>query len=174
MPYRNASFDAASSDTGLPMPTLLALLREAWPKIWYLWSGAVLLAVGSCALAYVVGVPGLAVIGVFSALLLCGVAAESSFEDWLSWVPSLSAVYPKRELAIWFAAGLLGSLFVAMGASLALAVALPEDVFASIAMEQGPKLVLLVVATGLFGVRTVLRWRYAARVMRTRVVAEYV
>lgn len=163
-----------TSESGLPMPTFFGLLRDAWPTTRWTWLGAASLAVVCIGFAIATGMAGLAFVGVLSAVVVGAAAIESSFDAWLSWVPDLSAVYSTRELTLWFGAGLLGALVLAMGLIVALVLALPEEIGGRILMEAGPKLVLLLVASVLYGVRTTLRWRYAARVMRTRVVTDYV
>ncbi len=163
-----------TSGTGLPMPTFFGLLQDAWPTTRWMWLGAASLAVVCVGFAIATGMVGLAFLGVLCAVVVGAAAIESTFDAWLSWVPDLSTVYSTRELTLWFGAGLLGALVLAMGLIVALVLALPEEIGGRILMEAGPKLVLLLVASVLYGVRTTLRWRYAARVMRTRVVSDYV
>lgn len=163
-----------TSETGLPMPTFFDLLRDAWPTTRWMWLGAASVALICIGGAIATGMAGLALFGVLLAVVVGAAAIESSFDAWLAWVPDLSAVYSRRELSLWFGAGLLGALVLAMGAIVGLIVALPGESGAKLLSEAAPKLVILLIATVLYGVRTTLRWRYAARVMRTRVVSDYV
>ncbi|MCA9611524.1 MAG: hypothetical protein H6721_04310 [Sandaracinus sp.] len=159
------------------MPTFLSLLRAAWPATWGVWAMAMSFVAGAV-VATALDVPVAPAFALVFALAASAWGIESAFEPWLSWVPDLSDIYSKWTLLLAFVGGGLASVALALAFVAGSVVYVSSELSPSdaqlFAARIPARLVLVPVVWGFFVVRTMLRWRYAKRVMRTRVVAEYV